>query len=230
MTAVTTPDGTTWRYRYDALSRRIAKQRPTPDGEVLEDVLFTWDGSTLCEETTGPITLTWTHDGLHPLTQTEHVIGTTDDRFFAIVTDLIGTPRELIDESGSVAWRARSTLWGSTTWTRDATAYTPFRFPGQYFDPESLLHYNYFRTYDPETARYLTPDPLGLDPGPNPVAYVANPHAWTDSLGLAPEECPPPIGADEVAIWKSPQRGQGMFRRLSASSRKTSQAALATRT
>lgn len=103
-----------------------------------------------------------------------------------------------------IAWRARSTLWGSTTWTRDATAYTPLRFPGQYFDPESGLHHNYFRTYDPETARYLTPDPLGLTPAPNPATYVKNPHTWSDPLGLAPEGCP-----DMQSIYKAPQRGQG---------------------
>ncbi|MFB6616925.1 DUF6531 domain-containing protein [Streptomyces sp. NPDC056367] len=188
MTGVTTPDGTHWRYRYDALSRRTAKQRLTATGEVAEETLFTWDGSTLCEETAGPITLTWTHNGLHPLTQTERILGTTDDRFFSIVTDLIGTPRELVDESGDIAWRARSTLWGSTTWTRNATAYTPLRFPGQYFDPETGLHHNYFRTYDPETARYLTTDPLGLTPAPNPTAYVSNPHKCIDPLGLA--ACP----------------------------------------
>jgi RHS repeat-associated protein len=39
---------------------------------------------------------------------------------------------------------------------RDSTTYTPLRFPGQYFDPETGLHYNFFRHYDPETARYLT--------------------------------------------------------------------------
>ncbi|MER5774813.1 polymorphic toxin type 30 domain-containing protein [Streptomyces sp. NPDC002039] len=191
MTGVTTPDGTTWCYRYDALSRRTAKQRLTPTGEILEEILFTWDGTTLCEQTSGPLTLTWTHDGLHPLTQAERILGTTEDRFFAIITDLIGTPCELLDEAGSVTWRARSTLWGSTTWTRDATAYTPLRFPGQYFDPESGLHHNFFRTYDPETARYLTPDPLGLTPAPHPATYVHNPHTWSDPLGLAP--CPPRV-------------------------------------
>ncbi|MEU3724329.1 putative T7SS-secreted protein [Streptomyces sp. NPDC031705] len=190
MSAVTTPDGTRWRYRYDALSRRTAKQRLSPDGSVAEEILFTWDETTLCEESTGQVALTWTHDGLHPLTQAERVLGTTDERFFAIVTDLIGTPKELVAESGEIAWRSRSTLWGTTAWPRNAAAYTPLRFPGQYFDPETGLHHNYFRTYDPETARYLTPDPLGLAPAPNPSTYVHNPHTWSDPLGLTPaDEC-----------------------------------------
>ncbi|MGW7657913.1 RHS repeat-associated core domain-containing protein, partial [Streptomyces tendae] len=127
-----------------------------------------------------------------PIAQTERVTEATtqheiDARFFAIVTDLVGTPTELVDESGTIAWRTRSTLWGTTTWAADSTAYTPLRFPGQYFDPETGLHYNHHRYYDPHTARYLTPDPLGLTPAPNPATYVHNPHTWTDPLGLAPK-------------------------------------------
>ncbi|WP_445330585.1 putative T7SS-secreted protein [Streptomyces sp. GSL17-111] len=199
LTAVTTPDGTRWRYRYDPLGRRTAKQRLAADGEtVVEEVLFAWDGPTLIEQTTTapdlphPVTLTWDHQGLHPVAQTERLTDATgqreiDSRFFAIVTDLVGTPTELVDETGAVAWRTRSTLWGHTTWNTDATAYTPLRFPGQYSDPETGLHYNVHRYYDPETARYTTPDPLGLSPAPNPTTYVHNPHTWTDPLGLAPD-------------------------------------------
>ncbi|MEU6987677.1 putative T7SS-secreted protein [Streptomyces sp. NPDC046324] len=180
LTSVTTPDGTVWQYAYDPLGRRISKQSP------FETVHFTWDGTTLCEQTTANVVLTWDHAGPRPLSQTERRTDTDDERFFAIVTDLIGTPTELVDESGDLAWRTRTTLWGTTTWNRDATAYTPLRFPGQYFDPESGLHYNYFRYYDPESARYLSQDPLGLAPAPNPAAYVHNPLLWADPLGLLP--------------------------------------------
>ncbi|MGW5424057.1 putative T7SS-secreted protein [Streptomyces sp. NPDC003943] len=201
LTAVTTPDGTRWRYRYDPLGRRTSKQRLAEDGEtVVEEVRFTWDGWSLCEQTTTapgialPVALTWDHRGLRPLSQTERVLaGDTsqevfDERFFAIATDLVGTPAELVDEAGDIAWHTRSTLWGTTTWSRNSTAYTPLRFPGQYCDTETGLHYNLHRHYDPETARYLTQDPLGLAPGPNPSAYVHNPHTWADPLGLAPYE------------------------------------------
>ncbi|MEU8466787.1 putative T7SS-secreted protein [Streptomyces sp. NPDC029006] len=203
LTSVVTPDGTRWRYTYDPLGRRTAKLRLADDGEtVLERVTFTWDGTTLCEQTTTsaglphPVTLTWDHQGLRPLSQTERITAADapqqeiDSRFFAVVTDLVGTPSELIDEQGDIAWHTRSTLWGTTAWSTNSTTYTPLRFPGQYYDPETGLHYNYFRHYDPETARYLTPDPLGLAPAPNPVMYVDNPLTWTDPLGLAPD-CPP---------------------------------------
>ncbi|MFI1397561.1 putative T7SS-secreted protein [Streptomyces sp. NPDC020681] len=200
LTRVTTPDGTVWRYQYDPLGRRIAKQRLAADGEsVLERVTFTWDDTTLCEQTTqseniaNTVTLTWEHNGLRPLAQIERVLTADtpqeeiDERFLAIVTDLVGTPTELIDESGALAWHTRSTLWGTTTWATASTAYTPLRFPGQYFDPESGLHYNFHRHYDPETARYLTADPLGMAPGPNPAGYVHNPLTGSDHLGLAPD-------------------------------------------
>ncbi|MGW0206556.1 RHS repeat-associated core domain-containing protein [Streptomyces sp. NPDC003233] len=199
LTSVVTPDGIRWRYTYDPLGRRTAKLRLADDGEtVLERVDFTWDGTTLCEQTTtsaalpNPVTLTWDHQGLRPLAQTERITAANapqdeiDSRFFAIVTDLVGTPNELIDEQGDIAWRTRSTLWGTTAWAANSTTYTPLRFPGQYYDPETGLHYNFFRHYDPEAARYLTPDLLGLAPAPNPVSYVHNPLEWTDPLGLAP--------------------------------------------
>ncbi|WP_051856618.1 DUF6531 domain-containing protein [Streptomyces sp. NRRL S-1868] len=204
LTTCTTPDGTLWRYLYDPLGRRTAKQRLADDGEtVLEETRYTWDGTRLAEEANSAsgVTLTWDHDGYRPLTQLERKPLSQDEvdsRFFAIVTDLVGTPTELVDETGEIAWHTRATLWGTTTWNRDATAYTPLRFPGQYADPETGLHYNYFRHYDPDTARYLTPDPLGLVPAPNPATYVDNPHAWTDPLGLAP--CPESIDPRDIRL------------------------------
>ncbi|MGW5090159.1 polymorphic toxin type 28 domain-containing protein [Streptomyces coelicoflavus] len=204
LTSVVTPDGTTWRYLYDPLGRRIAKQRLSPDGvTVVEQTDFSWDGSVLCEQSSGSkdshrrVVISWEHDGWRPMAQYERVTSTgatqedlsqedIDSRFFAIVTDLVGAPTELLDEDGAIAWRTRSTLWGKTAWAMGGEAYTPLRFPGQYYDPETELHYNLFRYYDPESAGYLSSDPLGLLPAPNPRIYVHNPLTWADPLGLAP--------------------------------------------
>ncbi|MFI6872125.1 DUF6531 domain-containing protein [Streptomyces sp. NPDC050400] len=194
LTSCTTPDGTLWTYAYDAFARRTAKRRHAADGTVAEETVFSWDGGRLSEQTdsTTQTTLTWEYDGIRPLAQRESRPASgaaqeeIDSRFFAIVTDLIGTPTELVDDTGEIAWHSRTVQWGATAWSRGSSAYTPLRHPGQYADPETGLHYNHFRHYDPEPGRYVTPDPLGLDPAPNPAGYVDNPATMADPMGLAP--------------------------------------------
>jgi RHS repeat-associated protein len=206
LAAVTTPDGTTWRYRYDPLGRRIAKQRLDVDGLVAEHTEFTWDGPLLAEQsttvpgvTTNGLVTTWDYQAgtFTPLTQLMHrdqagygswdsaPQDQVDSRFYAIVSDLVGAPSELVSPDGELAGYQQHTLWGTTMWHPDGAS-TPLRFPGQYADDETGLHYNHHRYYDPVTGAYLSPDPLGLTPAPNPHAYVPNPTAYTDPFGLAP--------------------------------------------
>ncbi|WP_232303642.1 DUF6531 domain-containing protein [Pseudofrankia sp. DC12] len=109
-----------------------------------------------------------------------------DAQFHAIITDLIGTPTELVNPDGHLAWHSRTTLWGVSPPPAPATTDCPLRFPGQYHDPETGLNYNFHRYYDPFTAGYQTPDPLGLAAAPNPRSYVRNPLSWLDPYGLAP--------------------------------------------
>ncbi|MGP3775653.1 RHS repeat-associated core domain-containing protein [Streptomyces sp. SDT5-1] len=82
-------------------------------------------------------------------------------------------------------------MWGTpfATATTTDTVDCPLRFPGQYVDTETGLHYNNQRYYDPEAARYLAPDPLGLEPSDNHHGYVSNPLSWLDPWGL---KCLPP--------------------------------------
>ena len=201
LTQVVTPDGHHWRYRYDPIGRRIAKEHYAEDGTtLLETTAFTWDGPVLIEQATQrpgepPRTTTWDYEpgSFTPLTQTERTglrdapQAEVDQRFYAIITDLIGTPSELIGPGGDLAGHQLHTLWGRTTWATDGAS-TPLRFPGQYADAETGLHYNNHRYYDPITGAYLTPDPLGLTPAPNPHTYVPNPTVLVDPLGLAPGE------------------------------------------
>jgi len=197
LTEAVTPDGHHWRYRYDPIGRRIAKEHYAEDGTtLLETTSFAWDGPVLIEQASErpgepPRTTTWDYDpgSFTPLTQTERTEpgdatqAEVDQRFYAIITDLIGTPSELIGPGGDLAGHQLHTLWGTTTWASGGAS-TPLRFPGQYADPETGLHYNNHRYYDPVTGAYLTPDPLGLAPASNPYAYVPNPTVLADPLGL----------------------------------------------
>lgn len=126
--------------------------------------------------------------------------------------DHLGTPQILTNETGSIAWKAVYTPFGEAV-VSIATVENPFRFPGQYYDQETGLHYNYYRYYNPPTGRYLTPDPIGLEGGINLFTYVANnPVIFVDPLGLCPSgthEATP----DEVAKILAAARdiaGQGL--------------------
>lgn len=181
---VVTPDGQRWRYSYDAFGRRTTKSRVADDGAAVEQTRFIWDGTQLVEQETAGEVMRWTYrpGGFAPLTQSR-----VDAEFFAIVTDLVGSPVELVDpDAGAAVGSATADLWGRTTWQGEST---PLRFPGQYFDDESGLHYNLHRYYDPALGRYVTQDPLGLAPAANPSAYPHNPTGWIDPLGLTPEAC-----------------------------------------
>jgi RHS repeat-associated protein len=190
LTAVVTPDGQRWAYRYDPLGRRIAKQRISPDGTVAEQVDFVWDGPVLAEQVAGGQRTVWDWE---PGTF-RPVVQTVDERFYAIVTDLVGTPTELVDAAGELVWQRRSTWWGEPVGGAGPVD-CPLVFPGQYHDRESGLHYNFFRYYDPATAAYQSPDPLGLAPAFNLYAYVHNPASWMDPLGLSPYRLPGRSGA-----------------------------------
>ncbi|NLE79261.1 MAG: RHS repeat protein, partial [Rhodococcus sp.] len=185
---VTTPDGQRWHYTYDALGRRTTKARVSESGESEELTRYTWDGTTLLEQTDSGTTTRWNYQpGTHtPITQASSQ-GDVDTEFYAIITDLVGTPVQLIEpDSADSAGTATADLWGRTTWQG---VDTPLRFPGQYHDDETGLHYNLHRYYNPSTARYNTQDPLGLAPSPNPNTYPHNPTGWTDPLGLVPKPC-----------------------------------------
>jgi RHS repeat-associated protein len=112
-------------------------------------------------------------------------------QIYAIVTDHLGTPQEVIDGRSQVVWQATTAAFGQAQVLYAATLANgkPFemnlRLPGQVFDAETNLHYNYFRDYDPALGRYTTADPAGLGGGINPYVYVSNnPLVNIDPLGL----------------------------------------------
>ncbi|GLY40460.1 type IV secretion protein Rhs [Amycolatopsis sp. NBRC 101858] len=193
---VRTPDGQVWRYAYDAFGRRVAKRRLGPDGSTAAETLFVWDGVLPAEEIvtvagvpSRTTTWEWEQDRPAPVSVLDRhhgPDGSVAEQFHAVVADLVGSPAELVDESGRIARHPGQSLWGVET---ASASPTPLRFPGQYFDAETGLHYNVNRHYEPETGRYISPDPIGLGGGTNPHAYVRNPTGWLDPVGLKGGKC-----------------------------------------
>ncbi|MGH6842559.1 MAG: RHS repeat-associated core domain-containing protein, partial [Methylocella sp.] len=77
---------------------------------------------------------------------------------------------QITDTTGAVVWLWRPDPFGNGA-PAGSLAYE-LRFPGQFFDSATKLHYNYFRDYDPRLGRYIESDPIGLAGGINTYAYA----------------------------------------------------------
>jgi RHS repeat-associated protein len=85
--------------------------------------------------------------------------------------DHLGTPQVMTDANADIVWQANYTPFGKADIVVEKVT-NNIRFPGQYFDEESGLHYNYYRDYDPELGRYIQSDPIGLAGGINTYGYA----------------------------------------------------------
>jgi RHS repeat-associated protein len=117
---------------------------------------------------------------------------------YFVHTDNLDAPRVIVDSGGTVAWRWESDGAGGAGVTGNVEIMS-LRYPGQYRDSETGLHYNYFRDYDPQTGRYVESDPIGLHGGINTYTYAAsNPLKYVDPTGQCIEDlC---IGETIVAV------------------------------
>ena len=122
-------------------------------------------------------------EGMHPVAQIDNNAGT--ESVVYLYTDHLITNRLATNQSQAVVWRWEGEAFGNTPAQDLGGVSVNLRFPGQYFDEETGLHYNHHRYYSPEIGRYITSDPIGLGGGLNTYAYVYNnPIKYTDSLGL----------------------------------------------
>ncbi|MFJ2333559.1 RHS repeat-associated core domain-containing protein [Pseudomonas helleri] len=197
---ITLPDGSQVTYRYDAFGRRISKDHGGTTTQYL------WQGERLIAESAQQKGLRgishycsylYEPGTFKPLALLQ---GEGDEaQAYHYQLDHLGTPQELTDHRGQIVWSAHYRAYGNVLKLDKAEIINPLRFQGQYYDEESGLHYNRHRYYNPNTGRYLTPDPIKLAGGLNSYQYVPNPTGWVDPLGLNP--CP---GGDNTPACERP--------------------------
>jgi RHS repeat-associated protein len=195
-------------FEYDALGRRIARHERHRDAGGLaryeRERRFVWQGLRMVQELrdSGLSNYVYSPDSPYtPMARVDALIGAAvagaaieqaqqSSRVYHFHTDLVGAPLEVTDEHGELAWVGEYSAWGRVKpdgeHQLDARIEQPLRFPGQYADDSTGLHYNTFRYYDPDAGRFISQDPIGLLGGENLYAYVPNPTGWTDPLGWMP--------------------------------------------
>jgi len=174
---VQSPDGSVVTYKYDVFGRRIEKN---VNGTA---TLFIYDNAWLLAEfhSNGALQKAY----LRASADASPSLAYDDQsRVFFFPQNHLSTPQFITDGAGATVWEARFKSFGEADIQNSQIA-NAIRFPGQYFDGETSLHYNYFRDYDPVTGRYIEQDPVGIEGGINLYAYVdGNPVNRGDPKGL----------------------------------------------
>ncbi len=188
-------------YRYNARGLRTIKTLNAASATPATTVYhYDLSGHLILETTdTGEPIRSYAWVGDTPILQRDHT-GETDVVVY-LHTDHLNTPRLASDANGTIVWRMDGDAFGNGNVDGNPDRDNQYvqvnlRFPGQYYDSETGLHYNWNRYYDPKTGRYITSDPIGLEGGLNTYLYVeANPGKLSDPLGLMTFMCRKPLDA-----------------------------------
>ena len=176
---------------------------------AIQKVEFFHDGTNLIVSlTAAPYSITWTGvpQGAYSLTAVvtdSHNASTTsapvtitvnrEPALHFVHVDHLNTPRLIANAAQQTVWRWGSEEpFGANLPSENPAGMGPFdlplRFPGQYFDAETHLHYNYYRDYDSTLGIYKQSDPIGLRGGLNLYAYAyGRPLTAIDPKGLEVE-------------------------------------------
>ena len=177
-------------YRYDPFGRRLSKTLTTTTGQGSSTYYFYSAEGLIAEaDSNGQIIQSYGYAPgstftTNPLWTKLSTAGTAT--YYTYQNDHLGTPQKLLNQSGITVWSATYDAFGRATIDPASTITNNLRFPGQYADQETGLHYNWMRFYDPTTGRYVTSDPIGLYGGINTYTYVGGmPMNGIDPVGLA---------------------------------------------
>ncbi|MFI3155634.1 MAG: RHS repeat-associated core domain-containing protein [Methylococcaceae bacterium] len=192
ITSTNIATGQTVSYGYDAIGQRVSKT----NGGNTSQYFYDEQGHLIGEyDATGQLIqeIIWLGDlpiaAIKPATPANPIAAAD---IYYIHADHLGTPRKITRPNDNrVVWSWESEAFGNSLPDQNPSGLGNFvfnlRFPGQYYDQETGLFYNYFRDYDPAKGRYIESDPIGLAGGINTYAYVGgNPVNLIDPSGLAP--------------------------------------------
>ena len=188
-----------YRYSINGAGQRVAKAGPGVATGILHFV-YDEQGRLIGEyDATGTVRQELVYLADTPVASVRPASGGGVD-IFPIYSDHLDTPRLIVNQANQVVWRWLTDTYGARGANEDPSGLGVFtfnlRFPGQYYDAETGLHYNYFRDYDPSVGRYVESDPIGLKGGLSTYAYgVSNPVSNTDAFGLDTYMCTKPLHA-----------------------------------
>jgi RHS repeat-associated protein len=83
----------------------------------------------------------------------------TGSSVFFYHNDHLGTPMMMTDSAGTVVWQGEYLPFGEP-YSVTGLITNNLRFPGQYYDTETGLNYNWHRDYEPRLGRYIEADPI----------------------------------------------------------------------
>jgi RHS repeat-associated protein len=177
ITRIDFPGGGYATYKYDVKGRRIEKD---VNGNVKK---YVYDKNLLLAEYDSSGNLVRNY--FYGYADINPSILYQNDNIYYFYHDHLSTTQKITDENGNIVWEALYDSFGKANITFESVS-NNLRFPGQYFDFESLLHYNCFRYYNPMIGRYLTFDPIfSVSAPPHSYIYVQNnPIARMDPSGL----------------------------------------------
>lgn len=182
LTQVAIAGGSTITFGYDGFGRRIRK---TVNGVSTR---YVYDGINLLEELDDAGQTVRRYSYYPGVDHPQAVLRQSDGAVFYYNTEQPGSVVALVDKNNQLANTYEYDPFGNVI-SQSEQVQQPLRFAGAYLDGETGLYFMRARYYDPQLARFISEDPVGVGGSDNLFAFVANdPVNGNDPLGL--DLCP----------------------------------------